>query len=100
MEPRYQKYKDQGYQQYLVIQTGAGFGSPPTKSLCETVRDNGGSPLTFPVLYDPLGTFAATYKGKLNEMNYVVGSGGKLVLKKQYASSTEVEATIEAELGL
>ena len=100
MEPRYQKYKDNSYQQYLVIQ--AGSNGPPTASLCKEIRENEqyGTPLTFPVLYDPATKLKNTYGIALNEENMVVGEGSVLLLKKKYANQSTVESTIEAALGL
>ncbi|HIN86579.1 MAG TPA: redoxin domain-containing protein [Myxococcales bacterium] len=98
MEKRYQKYKQYGYQQYLVIQTGAAFGTPATATLCKQLREQYG--LTFPVLYDPTGQLIKTYNGKPNEMNFVTGIGVKLLLKGQYTPGYIIEETLDKTLGL
>ena len=59
MENRYQTYKDQGYKQYLLINAPDTFNGTPTASYCASIQSQYG--LTFPVLYDPIGTFTSTF---------------------------------------
>jgi hypothetical protein len=92
MEKRYQKFKDDGYQQYLLIQQGSSFGAPATAALCKQIRQKYG--LTFPVLYDPTTKLKQLYQGKFNEMNYVVGAGAKLLHKGQYTPSGTIESLL------
>ena len=96
METRYQKYKDQNYKQYLLINEPAAFGSPPTATYCKQIRDDYG--LTFPVLYDPSGTFTSTFgfAGK-NEQNLVLKQGGEIIFKDRYKGD-EVKSALEAVL--
>lgn len=97
MESRYQMYKSQGYQQYMIIGAASGFGSVPTSTYCKTVRAQYG--LTFPVLYDPTGAFKAAYGFFApNELNVVLDQGGEIVFKGHYSSQSSVQAAIEGAL--
>ncbi len=99
MEPRYQKYKDLGFQQYMVIGAGAGFGDPATASYCKKVRSD--YELTFPVLYDPTGKLATTYGySGPNERNFLFSPGAVIDHIQQYTPSSTIDAKIEAILGL
>lgn len=97
MEQRYQKYKDLGYQQYMVIGDAAGFGSPPTASYCKQIKQQYG--LTFPVLYDPTGKLAAAYGyGAENERNFVFSQGSVIEFIGHYSSQSTVDAKIASIL--
>ncbi len=95
MEPRWQKYKDQNYQQYLVIQDG--ITGPDSAFLCKQLRTKYG--LTFPVLYDPAKTLSGVYKTGVNEGNLIVGTGSVLVVNQKGASPANVDKLIDAELN-
>ena len=51
-EPRYQKYKDQGLQAWILLSEDAN-GDSPSLEYCKGIRDQYG--LTMPVLIDPDG---------------------------------------------
>jgi peroxiredoxin len=99
MQARYDKYKAQGYFSYLVIGQDEQ-SNPPTSTYCKKVRDQ--YKLTIPVLYDAKGDLAKAYgyAGQApNERNLILAQGGKVVLVKQYAVQSAVQATIESELA-
>jgi hypothetical protein len=97
MENRYQSLQTQGYKQYLLINDGSGFGSTPTATYCKQVRTQYG--LTFPVLYDPVGTFTSTFGfAGSNEQNLVLEEGGVIVFKGRYTSQTTVLQQIQSAL--
>ncbi len=95
MEKRYQKYKGQNYQQYLVIQDGTT--GPANSTLCKQVRDDYN--LTFPVLYDPTNKLHSKYKLGVNEGNLVIGEGSVLLKNQKYANQSTIDAAIAAELA-
>jgi hypothetical protein len=96
MEPRYQKFKDQGYKQILVI-AAANIG-PPTQFLCKQIQANGGNPLTFTVVYDPTQQVNTTFATGVNEGNIVIDGQGQIVYKKKNANQSVVDQKIESIL--
>jgi peroxiredoxin len=92
MEPRYQKFKDQGYKQILVIDA-ANIGAP-TQTLCKKIQANDGNPLTFTVVYDPTQQVHATFATGVNEGNIVIDGQGQIVYKKKNANQNTVEQEI------
>ena len=98
-EPRYQKYKDQGLQAWILLSEDAN-GDSPSLEYCKGIRDQYG--LTMPVLIDPDGVLpgALGYAAPLNEWHFLLGEGDALLFKGKYPNQDQLDARIEEALGL
>lgn len=98
-EPRYQKYKDDGFEAWILISEDAS-GSKPSLEYCKGIRDQYG--LTMPVLIDPDGVLpgALGYSAPYNEWHFLLDEGAALSFKGKYPNQDQLDARIEAGLGL
>jgi len=98
VEQRYQAYKDQGFQTYLLI-TENGMGLPADANYCTAIRDM--YSLTMPVLYDPGDNFSTIvdYQGHLNDWDFLIGQGGELVFQQKWVDQPDIEEIIQQTLS-
>ena len=98
-EPRYQQYKDHGFEAWIVLSED-GSGDTPSLDYCKGIRDQYG--LTMPVLIDPDGVLptALGYAAPLNEWHFLLGEGAEVLFKGKYPNQDQLDARIEEGLGL
>ncbi len=98
-EPRYQQYKDLGFDAWFVLSEDAN-GDTPSVEYCKCIRDQYG--LTMPVLMDPDGVLPGTlgYSAPLNEWHFLLGEGAEVLFKGKYPNQDQLDLHIEEALGL
>jgi len=98
-EPRYQQYKDLGFEAWIVIAEDAS-GDDPSFDYCKGVREQYG--LTMPILMDPNHVLpdALGYSAPHNEWHFLLGEGVELLFKGKYPSQAQIDLRIEEALGI
>ena len=90
-EAVYQRFAPQGLGAWVVISEAGDF-SDPDAELCREVRDQNGLSMT--VLFDPEGELQRAFAVPSNDINILLGEGGEITFKDQYASD-EIEGVLE-----